>query len=190
MKHQVKLCLKIAWLVTTVAIFFMGNAICVANREACVPAGRTMFWLMLLITFPTGVFSSLVAMVFVEPAAIHDPADFNIAWIVMMVGGLIQWFVFVPSLFEAPGLTSLNLKPATRPAVICLQDGPPNSGNEVIEERKVLAAGEIAAPTTLTLPSTAPAANHRPQRSRKSTKRIAAFDKRGRTPLERVLDRL
>ena len=185
MKNQVKICLKIAWMVAAVAIFFMGTSMCVSTGEACVQAGNAMFALMLLITFPTGIFFFLVSAIFVSPGSIHDPSDFVTAWFVMMCGGLLQWFVMVPSLFEKHGLTTLNLE--TSSPFLGSQDGRTKPSCEVIELVPVSDETVLESP----LPVQSKAADvvrNRTRTPRKSIKSIMPFDRRGRTPLERVID--
>lgn len=86
MKNQVTICLKTAWLVAAIVIFFMGTTMCVSTSEACVQAGNTMWVLMLLITFPTGIFFLLVTAIFVD-RDIHQSSEFITAWFIMMCGG-------------------------------------------------------------------------------------------------------
>ena len=66
MKNQIKTCLKTAWMAAAIAIFFMGTTMCVSTTKTCFQAGQTMFALMLLITFPTGVFFFLVSLMFIN----------------------------------------------------------------------------------------------------------------------------
>jgi hypothetical protein len=189
MKNQVKICLETAWLVAAVAILFMGTPMCVSNGEACVQAGNTMLTAMFLISFPTGVLFFLITSIFVDPGRIYQPSDFVTAWFIMMCGGLLQWFLMVPGLFEGrPGLTTLNLKTSATLPSVGSQDGP-------------LPLLEITQPAPVAktiVPETTPPAQSKPVRlvskrirtPRKSIKSTAAFDRAGRTPLERVIDHL
>jgi hypothetical protein len=182
MKNQIKTCLKTAWMAAGIAIFFMGTTMCASTASACVEAGKTMFALMLLITFPAGVFFFLASMIFMS-ADIYDPSDFVIGWFIMMCGGLLQWFVIVPGLFEKPGFTTLNLKTAEqfpRP-----QDSNPTSSREPITP----AAVSLESPTPVPSPAVH-CPGTRTKARRKAIKSVKAFDRRGRTPLERVLNRL
>lgn len=186
MKDKVKICLKTAWLVATVAMLFMGTPICVSTGAACVQASNTMLAAMFLLTFPTGVFFFLITLIFVDPGRIYQPSEFVTAWFIMMCGGLLQWFLFVPGLFENPGLTTLSLeKPATLPS--------PDSQNTTVALREIPVP--IAMPTVLESPAPVPSKpvqvlRDRTRTRRKSIKSIAAFDRTGRTPLERVIDHL
>jgi len=189
MTSQVKICLKTAWLVAAVAILFMGMTMCVSSGEACVQAGNTMLASMFLITFPTGILFFPIMMIFVDPGSIPQPSDFITAWFIMMCGGLLQWFLIVPSLFDKPGLTTLNLEtPAPLPS-LGSQEGTPTPSREVIQSAPIS--------KTTVLESLAPAESKAVQvvgkgtrTRRKSIKSIAAFDRTGRTPLERVIDHL
>ena len=184
MKDRVKICLKTAWLVAAVAMLFMGTPMCVANGQACVQAGNTMLTSMFLLTFPTGVLFFLITTIFVDTGRIYQPSDFVIVWFIMMCGGLLQWFLMVPGIFEGPGLTTLNLEtPATLPS-IGSQDAPISLPEEI-----------QPAPVAKTIvPETPPPVQSKPvqriKTRRKSIKSIAAFDRTGRTPLERVIDHL
>jgi hypothetical protein len=189
MKKQVSICLKTAWLAAAAAIFLMGTTICVSSDAACVQAGNTMFALMLLMTFPTGVFFFLITAIFVDPGSIHQPSDFITAWFVMMCGGLLQWFLMVPGLFEKPGLTSLNLETsATLPS---RNDGPAltSAAPEVIQAASLSKAMLFESPAAAQ-PKPVQIVSDRARTRRKSTKPIRPFDRTGRTPLERVIDHL
>ncbi len=188
MKNQVKICLKTAWLVAAVAILFMGTTMCVSTGESCVQAGNTMFSLMLLMTFPTGVFFFLVAAIFVDPGSIHQSSDFITAWFIMMCGGLLQWFLMMPGLFEKPGLTTLNLG-TSAPL--------PSAGSQdtTLPLREALQPAPLTKATFLKSPApvqlkAVQVVSKRTRPRRKPIKSIAAFDRTGRTPLERVIDHL
>lgn len=74
MKEKVKICLKT--LVAAAAVLFMGTPMCLSTGEACVQAGHTMLAAMFLMTFPTGVFFFLIALIFVDPG--RDLSAFRI----------------------------------------------------------------------------------------------------------------
>lgn len=187
MKNQVKICLKTAWLVAAIAILLMGTTMCVSTGESCVQAGNTMFSLMLLMTFPTGIFFFLVAAIFVEPGSIHQPSDFITAWFIMMCGGLLQWFLIVPSLFEKPGLTTLNLETSAPLQSLVSQDTTLPL-REVIQPAPVAKATALESPVPVHSKAVQLVSNR--TRTRKPIKSIAAFDRTGRTPLEKVIDHL
>lgn len=137
--------------------------------------------------FPTGIFFFLVAAIFVEPGSIHQSSGFITAWFIMMCGGLLQWFLIVPGLFEKPGLTTLNLETsAPLPSL--------GSQNITLPLPEVIQPAPVAKATVLESP--APVQSKAIQlvsnrtRTRKPIKSIAAFDRTGRTPLERVIDHL
>jgi hypothetical protein len=199
MKDKVKLCLKISWLSAAVVILLMGSGMCAANDEACYQAGGAMFLLMFWLSFPSGLVFSLAALAFVDHESIHYPSDFISAWLVMALGGLLQWFVIVPRLFEKRYFTQLNLScsgiihtPA--PELI----GPATSSSPAIQTNRAPEA--VVAPSvlnaTLLEPPASPSPNADKTQSRrkkirpKPIRSIAPFDKQGRTPLQRVIDSL
>lgn len=186
MKNQIKICLKTGWLVATIAILLMGTTMCVSTGESCVQAGNTMFSLMLLMTFPTGIFFFLVAAIFVDPGSIHQSSEFITAWFIMMCGGLLQWFLIGPGLFERPGLTTLNLETSAPLPSLDSQDA-------TLPLREVIQPAPVAKATVLESPAPVQTkavqlVSNRTRTRRKPIKSIAAFDRTGRTPLERVID--
>lgn len=94
----------------------------------------------------------------------------------------------VPSLFEKPGLTTLNLETsAPFPSV-----GPQDA---TVSSRAVIKPAPVAKPTVVESPAAVQSkavqvVSNRTRTPRKSIKSIAAFDRTGRTPLERVIDHL
>ena len=128
-------------------------------------------------------------MIFVDPGSIHQPSDFITAWFIMMCGGLLQWFLMVPDVFEKPGLTTLNLETSALSPSLGSQECTPTPSREVIQAAPI--------PKAAVLESPAPAQSKAVQvvgkeirTRRKSIKSIAAFDRTGRTPHERVIDHL
>jgi len=179
MKGKVKLCLQVAWLATVVAILLMGTTLCAATDEACFQAGESMFFLMFWLSFPASLPFGIAAIIFAGHESIQFPSDFITAWVVMTCGGLLQWFVIVPWLFRKKELTVLNLRAPSLPAA-----SPDTSPPDVIE------VAPYIGPALQGLPA-APRVNPAKKRSRrKSIPSFSPFDKKGRTPLERVLDRL
>jgi hypothetical protein len=207
MKDQVKLCLKIGWLSAAVMILLMGTGMCAANDGACLQAGGMMFLLMFWLSFPSGLVFSLAALAFVDPESIHYPSDFISAWMVLVFGGLLQWFVIVPRLFEKRDFTTLNLradalstpissaqtltKPAAEavvPASLSSADIPTRPAPEAV----VPVPAPDATVPVLPAPASPQAVNveSRKNTRRKTIRTIAPFDKKGRTPLQRVIDGL
>jgi hypothetical protein len=207
MKHQVKLCLKIGWLSAAVMILLMGTSMCAANDEACFQAGGAMFLLMFWLSFPSGLVFSLAALAFVDRESIHYPSDFISAWMVMAFGGLLQWFVIVPRLFEKRNLTTLNLS-ADSPSTSISSAHTPTKPAPEADVPTSLSSADIstqpAPETTICIPApdltvpeppvpASPKAinvEHRKITRRKTIRTIAPFDKQGRTPLQRVIDGL
>ena len=179
MKKQIKIALKIAWLAAVVAILLMGTDVCLsATNATCYQAGETMLLLMFWLSFPTGIVFALAGSAFLG----DFPSDFITTWMVMACGGFIQWFVVVPRLFEKKELTLLNLRKAapierdnSEPLNAPTPEPAKISNMEWSSAKPANTINEISRPT---------------RTRRKTTRRIAAFDRRGRTPLERVIDNL
>jgi hypothetical protein len=169
MKKQVILCLKVAWTVAALIILFAGTSLCTSTEEACLAAGDTTSLFMVLLTFPAGVIFFPIALALVDSVGGHYPSDFIIGWSVLAIGGFVQWYYFVPLLLEKPGLTLLNLNADLAPAAAPTAN-PAN-------------AQPITAPAMADSPGTIRI------RDRKQQNRIRSFDKLGRSPLERVLNR-
>ena len=110
MRGHIKLCLITAWLTAALLVLLMGTNLCVSTDEACLAAGETMFLLMLLLSFPTGIVFLFISMFFLETDSVHYPSDYIIAWFIMTCGGCLQWFIVVPRLLEGRKLTILDLK--------------------------------------------------------------------------------
>ena len=139
MRGHIKLCLITAWLTAALLVLLMGTNLCVSTDEACLAAGETMFLLMLLLSFPTGIVFLFISMFFLETDSVHYPSDYIIAWFIMTCGGCLQWFIVVPRLLEG---------------------------------RKLTIAVDVCSSAV---------------RKRKLFRRIRAFDRHGRSPLERVI---
>jgi len=188
MKDKVKLCLKIGWLSAVVVILLMGTGMCAANDEACFQAGGAMFLLMFWLSFPTGLVFSIAALAFVDHESIHYPSDFITAWMVMAFGGLLQWFVIVPRLFEKRNLTVLNLGAAAPCTVSTSADLPTKPVPELVVP--VAIPDAIAPERPAPVPPKARDVERRKATRRKTIKPVLPFDKKGRTPLQRVIDGL
>lgn len=131
--------------------------------EACFISGETMMPLMFLLSFPASVPFAFAAAAMLDGTSIHYPDQYITFWLMMTVGGYLQWFVIVPRVLAKPELTLLNLGEAT-PVVL---SSSPQGQSQTQQEPQTRA-------------------HEQPQRPRRP-KRIAAFDKDGRTPLERAL---
>ena len=189
MKKQFRICLLTAWVAAAVTILFMGTNMCVSTDVACHQAGETMFVLMFWLSFPTGLVFALAGVIFLDNGVVHSPSDFIAAWMVMAFGGLMQWLVIVPRLFEEGGLTLLNLEARAKSTCFSSEERPTRLSNEVTAPAPALN------PYVLKLPPPVPAraasvALSRTMQSRKTIKAIPGFDRNGRTPLERVIDHL
>jgi len=187
MTRQPKICLKIAWLAAAIAILFMGTDRCVSTDAACYQAGQTMLFIMFWLSFPTSILFVIAALMCLD-GAVHSPSDFIISWAVMALSGLLQWLVVVPHLFERNRLTLLNL--AMAPSQSFSSADP---SNEVAGQVTIPRTAPTIAPVIEATPGVAKNANIRNRsavRRRTTTRPVAAFDRTGRTPFERVIDHL
>jgi hypothetical protein len=191
MKKQVKICLKTAWMVAASTILLTGTSLCVSTDEACLQTGDSMSFLMFLISFPTGMFFFVASTIYLDGGTIHYPSEFITTWMIMTCGGLLQWFVIVPRMFEKRSLTTLNLEMAAPPQGLVSEQGRTKTGGDAftsaVPALPDVAGSDLARPVASTVLSVT--------RSRTKTRRttfmpIAAFDRKGRTPLERVIDHL
>ena len=173
MRKQVVLCLKVAWAVAALMILFLGTNVCNSTEVACVAAGKAMSFFMVLLTFPTGIIFFPTALALVDSVGGHYPSDFIIGWTVLAIGGCVQWFYIMPRLLVKPSLTLLNLNSERVPLAVAMP------------------APISAQPTSAisTPPATIVSAGPIRIRSRKQQNQIRSFDKFGRSPLERVLNR-
>jgi hypothetical protein len=162
MKNRIKLCLKIAWL-TAAWMILLGANLCTSDL-ACFASDDTAMFLMLLLSFPAGVLSLIASAIILELGSGNYLQDYFVFWLMLTIAGYFQWFVVVPSVFANSELILLNLGKAT-PDFSCA----PQSETQSQTQRE---------PPTRT--------HEQPRRPRRP-KRIAAFDKHGRTPLERAL---
>src|SRR5256885_6873566 len=176
MRNKVILCLKTAWLVAALMILLTGTNMCVSTDEACSAAGETMFLFMFLLSFPFGAVFLFLSMIFLESGAVHYPSDYISAWFIMACGGCCQWFIVVPRLFAKPTLTVIDLRKSQEPSGVISQSSNATSPS-------------LVGPSPCrNLPSLDTATTR--IRAPKARDRIVPFDRRGRTPLERVINRL
>ena len=172
MRKQVILCLKVAWTVAALTTLFTTSAVCGFNQQACHVSGETMLLAMGFLTFPLGLICILVSVVVCGAMGSEYPSgDFTI-WFIMALGGCLQWFVIAPQCLEEPTLTVLNLNSTPPPTVAPLIAANPQS---LAEAPKSMTTPAIAVPLRI--------------RQRNRPNRINAFDRFGRTPLERVISR-
>jgi len=187
MTRQHKICLNIAWLAAAIAILFMGTDMCVSTDAACYQAGQTMLFFMFWLSFSTSLLFVIAALMCLD-GAVHSPSDFIISWAVMVLSGLLQWLVIVPHLFERNRLTLLNL------AMVPSQSfSSVDTSTEIAGQVTTPRTAPTIAPVIEATPGVAKTANIRNRcagRRRTKTRPFAAFDRRGRTPFERVIDYL
>ncbi len=101
---------------------------------------------------------AVMAVVF-EPFFDYDPFSFTFLWFCTFVAGYVQWFVVIPEIRDS-GIISLGL--STKPATENRSNLPATTSNE-----------KPARPRARKFP--------------RRTHLVRAFDKQGRTPLERAL---
>jgi hypothetical protein len=121
-----------------------------------------MFSAMMMLSFPSSLLSVLAALLFFKPAGLETLPVYFSVWLILMAGGYLQWFVIVPKLFEKDQPILLNL------------------GFEKIEREAV------------NQPTGRQPVQNQPEKRKQRQKRgrtIRAFDRQGRTPLERALGR-
>lgn len=184
MKSWLKICLQTAWLSTAISILVMGTSLCVATDEACFQSGDSMMFLMFWLTFPCGVLFLLVSEIFLDGGGTHFPSDFITVWMILMCGGLVQWFVLVPRLFEKRKFVTLDLvaaAPTSLPGSIKALPEMTQSLSVLSEAASVELAVETARPEIVKINRV------RRSTSRPSNNSFAPFDRKGRTPLERVI---
>jgi hypothetical protein len=159
MKNRIKLCLQVAWLTAVFVVLLMSFNFCAATDQTCFAAGDRMFVMMVVLSFPAGIIGLGITSFFLWPLLSVDQLyEYTIFWLAMAGAGYLQWFVILPRLFAKRKFTTLNL-------------GETKTG---LEEPKTVA-------------QVAPAEIPRPPRTRRRIRRILAYDKRGRTPLERAM---
>lgn len=127
-------------------------------------------------------------MIVLEPGAVEYPSDFITAWIILAFGGFLQWFLPAPRFFQKPDLTVLKLGTSERLPSL-------GSSNTISPSREVIQPDPVLKPPVVELPASVQSnaitvVGNRSSTRRKSIKAIAAFDRTGRTPLERVIDHL
>jgi hypothetical protein len=173
MKERIILSLKTAWLTSAIAVLFMGTNLCVSTDESCVNAGETMLLLMFWLTFPTGIVSLLVSLTLIAGEKMHYPSDYITVWSVMFCAGCVQWFVLVPRIFAKPRFTVLELgvqvpRQPSIPNIRSADVGDSEAGSKQLSKSHVARVRPV-------------------KRRRQSNDSIVAFDKRGRSPLERAM---
>lgn len=130
MKSRIQLCLKTAWLTTVVALLLMGANLCVSTDTTCFEAGARMIVFMFILSFPTGFLFLLVSILFL-PESFHAPSQYITVWLIMAIGGLLQWFILLPRLFAKRDLTILNFRQAESPLEV-----PPSSSQSSSAARR------------------------------------------------------
>lgn len=169
MKNRIKLCFQVAWLTSAIVVPVMSFNLCAATDQACVDAGGRMFLVMVVLSFPAGILCVLVALLFFEPTSSDQLIEYLMFWWLMTGAGYLQWFVVVPRLFAQPNFNTLGLDQCSRIEKVATPEIPTQH-----------TPSEIALlHTSAKVPS--------PQIPKPKRVLIRAYDKRGRTPLERAM---
>ena len=179
MKRRILKLLQTAWVVAALVILLMGTTLCASTDEACFQAGGSMLLLMFWLSFPCGLVFAAGALIWLGNETIHFPSDFITAWLIMACGGLLQWFVVVPRLIERQRFTLLNLETRAAPELSRDNEEAAAIGFQPMTHERATKLEPVCLTKT---------ASRRARIGRKSTKRLTAFDRKGRTPLERVID--
>jgi hypothetical protein len=173
MKNQLKLCLKTAWVTSLAVTLLMGVNVCSATNAACAQSGEIVFFWTCLLSFPTGIVFLLASTIFIEKGPVFG-LEFMIAWTATFIGGFVQWFVIVPNFFAKNETITLGL-----------HSGVPQEPTPTAIQTKPIV--EMTRPRLDPVPETASRAQ--PSMG-KRIRPITAFDRYGRTPLERVIRHL
>ena len=173
MRKQLIYGVKVAWTVAALVALFMDIGVCSWGDQACRPVIDTMLFFMGIVTFPAGLLCIIVSVIVCGLLGGEYPRSEVTIWLLLVCGGCLQWYVIVPLLLEEPGLTLLNLH-ATRPLSTGVEASAANP-NPSIESSPSDSVPDIQAP--------------RKPRARKRNNRVLAFDKFGRSPLERVINK-
>lgn len=172
MKSRIKLCLQVAWVTAAWVILLMGFNNCAATNQACFDATDSLVFPVFVLSFPTGFLAVVVLLLLFGPLESVGFIDNSPAlWLILSGAGYVQWFVLVPRLFAKQSFVTLGLSERPAPEEIDLRKLEPAHPDIGAADSKESAA----APSPLKRP--------KPKRVRL----IPAYDKRGRTPLERAL---
>jgi hypothetical protein len=174
MRRQFILCVKVAWTVAALIILLIYAGVCESGDQACRPVGDTMLLLMGMLTFPAGLICLFVSVIVCGLLSGEYPNGDFMAWFFMICGGCLQWYIIVPILLEEPRFTLLNLNSPVAATPITVEPAAVKPHSSVEASRPANAA-VVPAP--------------RKHQARKRHHRVPAFDKFGRTPLERVINR-
>lgn len=187
MNKQVKTCLKTVWLVAATMIFIAGTSLCFSTDPNRFQAADTMFFLMFLISFPTGLCFLVASSIFLDGGNFNQPSQFITTWMLLTGGGLLQWFVLVPRMFEEHPYTTLNLEITAPPQrLVAKQAETRTEGNAL--SSAIPAFGAVGNDSVCTATSELRGAPHRTRTRRVTFQPIAAFDRKGRSPFERVIE--
>ncbi len=126
-----------------------------------------------ILSFPGGLVCLIISVIVCGLMGGEYPSGHFTAWLIMACGGCLQWYIIAPLLLQEPKLTLLNLNSVPAADTKSVIDLAVNEARP-IESSEPIAAAEIQTP--------------RKSRPRKRQHRVLAFDKFGRTPLERVIN--
>ena len=172
MRKQFIYGVKVAWTVAALVALLMYLGVCVSNDQACRPVGDTMFFLMGVLTFPAGLICIIASAIVCGLLGGEYPRGEFTIWFLLVCGGCLQWYVLVPMLLAEPKFTLLNLH--ATPQLSTSVEKSEVKPNPSIEISPTPAVAVVQAPPK--------------PRAGKRHQRVLAFDKFGRTPLERVIN--
>jgi hypothetical protein len=142
---------------------------------------------MLWLGFPTSLLFIVASQIILNPVIVHSPSDFITAWMLMAFGGFLQWFVLVPRFFQKHEFTALKLETSVTIPSADFQASALKPSSERRQPAPVSHETVPESPPPIQS-KTVQLVGKRIRTRRKSIKSIAAFDRTGRTPLERVID--
>jgi hypothetical protein len=172
MRKQLIYGVKIAWTVAALVALVLYLGGCSSGDQACRPIGETMLFFMGVITFPAGLICIIVSVIVCGLVGGEYPRSEFTIWLLLVCGGCLQWYIVVPMLLEERRFTLLNLH-----TTLPISKGIETSAvqpNPSIETSPTVSQPVIPTP--------------RKPRARKRHNRVVAFDKFGRSPLERVIN--
>jgi len=165
---------KCSWLAANIIIWLLGLGGCIAEPK-CSMAFNDLFPFLCLLAFPGSMLFLIGIAAFMEFIGPIDPAPpigYTLLSLSVLTIGYFQWFHVVPALFGKADLIVLGLRePIAAAATSEPQDLPQSLPTPV----------KIEPPTSLRI---AP-----PKPARINAFAIPGFDKSGRTPLERAINR-
>jgi hypothetical protein len=155
---------KVLWVGASISFLLLAIGALLSGSSIADSMDFYVPW-MLGLSFPSG----LVVTILLSGLGMQWNEAVPALWLVLFVAGYFQWFVVLPAVCDE-GLITLGLaKSAT--------------------DKKSEPLPTVQTPREITPAQTAPEPAHRVRRPRRK-RSFAAFDQKGRTPLQRALDHL